>query len=66
MKARVVPGALVLLMLLPVSAPAESAPSETRVASDINELVRRAAANYKGREVLRNDYTYLVHYVVQL
>jgi hypothetical protein len=63
MKARVVLGALALLMLLPVPASAEPTPSEKHAASDINELVRRAAANYKGREVLRNDYTYRVHYV---
>lgn len=63
MKARVVSGAIALLMLLPVSAPAGPAPSKERAAIDISELVRRAAANYKGREALRNDYTYLVHYV---
>ncbi|HLK09699.1 MAG TPA: hypothetical protein VKV30_17235 [Candidatus Angelobacter sp.] len=63
MKAWVVLGALALLMLLPVSFPAEPAPSEKRFAFDLNELVRRAATNYKGREVLRNDYTYMAHYV---
>jgi hypothetical protein len=62
MKARVVSGALVLLILLAVSVPAAPAPSQKRAAIDINELVSRAAANFKAREVLCNDYTYLVHY----
>ena len=63
MKARVVAGELVLLILLAVSAPTEPARSEKRAALDINGLVRRAAANFKGREDLRKDYTYLAHYV---
>jgi hypothetical protein len=63
MTAKVVPGALLLLMLLPIYATPGHAPSEKLAAIDINELVRRAAANYKDREVLRNDYTYLMHYV---
>ena len=63
MKARVVPGALVFLALLPVPAQAGPVPSEKPAAIDIGELVRRAAANFKEREALRNDYTYLAHYV---
>jgi hypothetical protein len=63
MKAKLVPGALVFLALLPVSTPADPARSEKRAAIDINGLVRHAAANFKGREDLRNDYTYLAHYV---
>ena len=63
MKAKLVPGALVFLALLPVSTPAGPAPSEKRAAIDINGLVRHAAANLKGREDLRNDYTYLAHSV---
>jgi hypothetical protein len=63
MKAQLVPGALVFLALLPVSILAGPARSEKRAAIDINELVRRAAANFKAREDLRNDYTYLAHYV---
>lgn len=63
MKAKLVPGVLVFLALLPVFVPAATTPPEKRGAIDINELVRHAAANFKGREDLRNDYTYLAHYV---
>lgn len=63
MKAKLVPGALVFLALLPVSTPAGPARSEKRAAIDINGLVRHAAANFKGRDDLRNDYTYQAHYV---
>lgn len=63
MKAQLVPGALVLLALLPVSAPAPPAPPEKRAAVEITGLVRHAAANFKEREDLRNNYTYLAHYV---
>ncbi len=37
--------------------------SEKRDANDINDLVRRAVANQKARQPLRNDYTYVAHYV---
>jgi len=63
MKAQLVRGALVFLALLPVPTPAPPAPPEKRAAIEINELVRHAAANFKEREALRNDYTYLAHYV---
>ncbi|HEX3091031.1 MAG TPA: hypothetical protein VHW72_00335 [Candidatus Angelobacter sp.] len=63
MKAKLVPGALVFLALLPVSSPAGPDRSEKRAAIDINGLVRQAAASFKAREDLRNDYTYLAHYV---
>jgi hypothetical protein len=59
-KAKVVPGVLVFLALLPVSA-LSPAPLEKRDAIHINELVRRAAANHQARQVLQNDYTYLAH-----
>jgi len=60
-----VPGVLVLLALLPVSALSAPALSEERDAININinELVRQAVANHEARQVLRNDYTYLVHCV---
>src|SRR5580765_7241874 len=63
MKAQLLSGALVFLVLLPVLAPALPVPPEKRAAVEINELVRRAAANFKKREDLRNDYMYLAHFV---
>jgi hypothetical protein len=63
MKAKLVPGALIFLSLLPVSVPATPAPPEKREAVEITGLVRHAAANFKEREDLRNDYMYLAHFV---
>jgi|ERR1041385_1498312 hypothetical protein len=63
MKAQLVPSAIFLLALLPVSALAPPAPPEKRAPVEINELVRHAAANFKEREDLLNNYTYLAHYV---
>lgn len=63
MKIRAMPGVLVFLALLPISPLAPPAPPEKHGAAEITGLARRAAANFKEREALHNDYTYLAHYV---
>ena len=47
-----------LLHLFPASAQAAKPDAGT-----IREMVRKAVANYKGREAQRDDYTYLAHVV---
>jgi hypothetical protein len=62
-KAKVVPGVLAFLALLPLSALSAPSPLEKRDAIQIDELVRGAAANHQARRVLQNDYTYVAHCV---
>jgi hypothetical protein len=49
--------------LVPVSVLSRPALAQGRDSIDIQDLVRRAAANHKARKPLQNDYTYLAHCV---
>jgi hypothetical protein len=59
-------GTLALLLflaqsLVPVSVLSRPALAQGHGSIDIQDLVRRAAANHKARQPLQNDYTYLAH-----